>query len=726
MNAQELRKVLEESSDKLSIFADRSILSQYKFNLNELTTLVNEFLDNDQKAELLKLEHSYKLTPFIKTQIIKLISDDTIKTKMFENSNIMTGITSYQIVDIVDSLGEQGKMEILRKPEFFKEHDIKKIEMQRLIESLSSKNKQELMSNRTFIEQKLQLDSYQIKEIVTNFETEEIKAQMIDIYEFKKDQIVDIIKTFSDKSKTAILLEDRYKLYKNNIEKLVSTYSIDSLMDFFRDNKEFLAKNDIKPYHITTYFNKEKQLEFVSRMENISLSTEEKRKILATLRQETKNDIDISNVSLEQVTAIEMQIGNNISDFKQYGKIILDFNGDLERYRGLDELIVVNPTDISDEDKPKFLQLCEICPTIKISDKLQLAWSTVEEYTNAELWIESVLEKTNEQWTDIQKVAFIDNAIGKKISYSPDFDTEIFNNGEARALWKIINSGEGVCNGIAQIEKYILDKVGVESEIVSSSNHSFLKLKNIEILNKDEKVRGDTVLDPTWNLMAHKYGAKPENFCRSYEEIRKHDIKKNGTDTGSHKNDEALASATLNLDEQKLRQVFTSIGLADREGFFPIRALIDKAKSIDEQRLPAEEAIKKQLSLLEEYYPEFATCQNSTAAILKEVILNQTNLVFDKCIVNRVYARDDEKKRPVLYVYADLPEAGKKIYLADKDTKQFLETPQKEFESRFECYEMDMEKQGGYRHWEDVKKPENLEDLIRSSEKVIAQEGEEI
>lgn len=31
-------------------------------------------------------------------------------------------------------------------------------------------------------------------------------------------------------------------------------------------------------------------------------------------------------------------------------------------------------------------------------------------------------------------MAVIDNAIGKKISYSPDFDTEVFNSADCRAL----------------------------------------------------------------------------------------------------------------------------------------------------------------------------------------------------------------------------------------------------------------------------------------------------
>ena len=51
--------------------------------------------------------------------------------------------------------------------------------------------------------------------------------------------------------------------------------------------------------------------------------------------------------------------------------------------------------------------------------------------------------------------------------------------------------------------------------------------------------------------------------------VRKNDIDNDGVDKECHKNDEALATATLNLDEQSLRNVFASIGIADKDGNFP-------------------------------------------------------------------------------------------------------------------------------------------------------------
>ena len=50
---------------------------------------------------------------------------------------------------------------------------------------------------------------------------------------------------------------------------------------------------------------------------------------------------------------------------------------------------------------------------------------------------------------------------------------------------------------------------------------------------------------------------------------------------------------------------------------------------------------------------------------------------------------------------------------------------QKDFEERFECYEMDMAKQSGHRPWEWVEPAKTFENLAQSSGKVAAREEEE-
>ena len=153
-----------------------------------------------------------------------------------------------------------------------------------------------------------------------------------------------------------------------------------------------------------------------------------------------------------------------------------------------------------------------------------------------------------------------------------------------------------------------------------------------------------------------------------------------------------MQDATLNLDEQSLRELFRSVGLADRDGQFPIKNLLEKSKQLDEFYADQpDKNISKQFLLLRKACPEFSTCQNSSMSILSDVLLNNEHLKFNKCIVNRVYDRMDERKRPILFVYIDSNELGQKFYLANQDS-EFLEVSQEDFVKKFECYEEDLKK----------------------------------
>ena len=391
-----------------------------------------------------------------------------------------------------------------------------------------------------------------------------------------------------------------------------------------------------------------------------------------------------------------MQVKRNV-----YGKsnIILDLERDLEEYRGLDELISINPENFSKEDKFKFISLCDICPNMEVTNTLNNKnvkyCSTAKEYKEAENWIESLINSINQEYSKAQKLAIIDNAIGKKISYSPDFDTEISNSNDCRALWKIISSGYGVCNGIAKVEQYILDKIGIENEMIECKNHTFLKINNIELpLENGQIKKGATIVDPTWNLTNHRFGGRPDNFCISYEDIRKHDVK-NGKDYFCHKNDEKLQDATLGLDDKSLRSLFTSVELAYKDGQFPIKRLLEDSKNINETYSEdLNENITHQFQLLSNACPEFATCQNSSIEILSNALLNKKNMKFNKCVINRVYNKEDKGKSPVIYVYMDSDNLGEKFYVSDKDNGGFIQLPYEEFTKQFECYEKDLEKSG--------------------------------
>ena len=289
---------------------------------------------------------------------------------------------------------------------------------------------------------------------------------------------------------------------------------------------------------IESIFRLERQKEFISKLNNVNVTINEKREIIAKLKPETKKEIDAQELEPDLANAL------NVKTDDIWGEIIVDLSADLEQYRGLDRILSIDPTKFDEFERDRFKQLCTICPELTVESRIKegnvgYECSTASEYIEAEKWIEHVLDLLKPEYTTIQKIAIIDNEIGKRISYSPDFDTEVFKKEDARALYKIISSGYGVCNGIARVEQYLFDRAGLDLnyEIVSSGNHAFIKLIDAEFeLSNGEKVVGTTILDPTWNLAAHRFGGKPKNFCISYEEARKSDIFNDGEDSKCHKN----------------------------------------------------------------------------------------------------------------------------------------------------------------------------------------------
>ena len=593
---------------------------------------------------------------------------------------------------------------------------------------LTESDSEKFLQDYNLIKNELQLNEDVISEMVKLISSEEVKKEMMSKYKLSlyKEKI---ISTFSEESKLDIALNEDIRnslgIEEYEMLKIVESLSIESLKKLFNENRTVLEELGIKPYSIVRDLTPEKQLEFIGELENFGLTLDEKRQILATLSEEVKEQIDTSNYSKDYITALRMKISDN---GRSYGKIVPDLTSkdDLERYKGLDELLGVNAVNLDEEQRSNLMQLIVLCPEMNISDYLGITSSTGQEYINGEAWIEKVIQGINQDWTNIQKIAYVDHAIGRRISYSPDAQTEVSDESKIRSLWKIIDTGYGVCNGIAQIEKYILDRLGIESEQVSGEDHSFLKLKNVEISNSDGTTkRGDTILDPTWNLTAQRYGGLPSNFCINYSTAREHDIGRNGKDFECHKNDEKLSSATLELDEESIREIYKSIGLTDKDGIFPLQKLAEECREIDSHKYSEHIAIRKLFDALREYEPNFINCPNSTMSVLRNIVFKQPNFRFNRCVAKRVYERSDKSRKPVMYVYADIPDTGEYFYYADSNENDFISIPKSEFEKKFECYDYDLRESKGIRPWEEKRQQSISDDLSKSSGNVATKENEE-
>ena len=658
-----------------------------------------------------------------KVGIFALISDPKTKLQLLIDDEIAIGLDNFEVIDIIHSLDDDEKKQLLGNSDFIEKHKISTQQLEDIIISLSQEFRAELLTDNDFIVNTLHLTNPQIAALASLLPDEDLKLKMLEIYPFQNYLKVGIIRTLSTENKLDILLGKKLS-GTNSIVQVLSSFDIESLCDFLLNHKDFCTQNNIRPYNISIILDSDSQKHFVEKLECLNLTLNEKREILATLSPDTKLLINTTDYPEEYKIALSMQI------LRYDERIIWDPDRNVEDYRGLDNLMQVNPEQFDEKQKAKFMRLCDVCPNMEVANSLSdlvYMLSTVSEYKEAEEWISSLINSLEPSYSNAQKIALIDNALGKKISFSPDAGTEVFSPSANRALWKIICSGYGVCNGIAKVEQYILNKVGIESELVSSSNHAFLKVKNIELPLADGRiVKGNTILDPTWNLASHRFDGMPNTFCVSYEEIRKQDIDENGKDHNCHKNNEKLKDATLGLDEKSLRNLFSSVGLANKIGMFPISTLFWQSQKLDEfySKDPSKN-ISAQLKLLARHCPDFAVCQNSSMKILNDILLTNKNLKFNECIINRVYSTSDEKKSPILYVYIDSNEIGKKFYLVDKNSKQFVEFSQEEFTQQFECYEQDLKSTNGIRPWESEKTHLPNTDLAKSSGRILANEGEE-
>lgn len=649
-----------------------------------------------------------------------LLEQSKNKLDIFTNEQIMktSFLIPIQIIDLVDTfLNDSEKLQLFNYSYF--QNSTSEIKIG-ILGSISNK---EVLTDKSLILDKLHLDSYNICNLAKQLSVEDIKRKIWKIYNLQDYQKLDIATTFSYNSKVNMII-NQPNLHKYGKIKLLTSFNSDELIDFLSRNKEVFNKNNISPYQVVSSLSNNEQLHFIENLENANLTLNEKREILVTLSPSLKAKIDTTNFPKEYKNALSI----NTTGYDK--TITLDLERNLEDYSGLDKLLKVNPENFSKEQKDKFLKLCEICPNQKIVNSLELSevcGSSAKDYKEAEEWISSLINSIPPSYSNAQKIAIIDNAIGKKISYVPDFETEVFDGETCRSLWKIINSGYGICDGIAKVEQYILNKVEIESEMVSGEGHAFLKLINIELpLANGETIKGNTILDPTWNLSNHRFGAKPNNFCINYEQARKNDVDKNGKDYNCHNNDKDLKDATLSLDEESLRKLFASVGLTDKDEQFPIRKLIETSNNLNAlYKNQPEQNVINQFKLLAQTCPEFSTCINPTTSILSKILLNHQNLNFNECVVNRVYNKSDEEKRPVLFVYINSNELGEKFYFANKNICQFVELPKDEFTKHFECYEEDKKRNNGLKFWEITNNEKENINLSNSSGNISIKEGDE-
>ncbi len=190
---------------------------------------------------------------------------------------------------------------------------------------------------------KLHFQDYDVTELIKMLQSDDSKLKMLEIYNLSDYEKTNIINTLNAESKLNTLLEDK-NLSKNNKMNIIRSFETSQIIDIFVQYKEFCSEHDIHPYEVVRELNPDMQKEFISKLEEIDLSLGAKREILATLKQNVKDSLDKSNLPEEYKSALDIKT-------EEYtGKVILDLQRNLEDYSGLDNLISVNPENISEEE----------------------------------------------------------------------------------------------------------------------------------------------------------------------------------------------------------------------------------------------------------------------------------------------------------------------------------------------------------------------------------------
>lgn len=596
--------------NKFEVFNDLQTLKEYAESENDFLKLF-ECLTDSQKFEVMKKSYFNLFQKNTKIKALYTIETDEIQMQILEDESLSDDIVNQFLFEkMVLSFEDKNKIAILRNTEILKRFKIPIYSISNIFSSMSEEIKEQLLADRDLLKN-IGLDGTEVAKLVSELKNDDYKYKYI-----KNNEISDvgkycILKSFTYEYKKSLLKSENGLSHKEE-RSVILSLSTDELVDFIKTEKNVLKAKGHDLTKIVKCMVSDCQLEFVYNIDKMGLTEVEKTKIIAgCLENKTKEQIDIEQIDEKYRKLVELRFSEK---GKSRNKIIPDLRQtDLSIYKDLDEFLYINPMDMieNEEDLQRIIELCKICPSVRIADDLDLKDSTVEQFIEAEKWIQSILRKIPKEWTDLQKIAYVDVQVGKKMSYVPNWDTEVSNEDDGRALWEIITTGYGICNGISQVERYMLKRLGIESEMVTSENHAFLLVKNIDIPTSEGIKKGNTLIDPTWNLVSSRYGCRPQHFCVSYEEIRKADYDDSGKDYEAHRVDDLLDIQTIQLDEYNLRKLYSSIGIADEKGKFPIGRVIEQVQIIDSLDYSKEENIRKKFELLQDVCPEFATCINA-------------------------------------------------------------------------------------------------------------------
>jgi len=325
----------------------------------------------------------------------------------------------------------------------------------------------------------------------------------------------------------------------------------------------------------------------------------------------------------------------------------------------------------------KFIEKCN--DTVTISNGT-VGKATKEEFLKAEKIIEEVVEKIDPKWTEKQKVAFVHYEMGKLISYTPDFCFSGKYVGakmaeDARNIWKSIDSGKSVCNGVTAIQRNILSRIGIKTRELSSGPHSFLLI---------ETEKGNIITDATWDLTNTLFEARPMYFGKTYEELQEIDR----PFSKAHRLEQPPENV-IQISETELREIYYSIGITTEDRKFKL-PILDKVNEISAQHFKSDkQKIDALFKIFTKDFSKQAIHLSESRSMLENCI---TTLGIDrkKLTTKFVYSKDDEEcEKAYLCIHLNEDEMRENISILNIEEMKFENLSLQDFDKSYKTHEED-------------------------------------
>ena len=716
MTKEEYIDGIKNAKDRYEYYVNFDNIRAVKdFKIAELMHIGEQYLSDEEKSRVI-LTRPFAFNPenpstdrLYYKSIYNSIELEDVKTEIIFNPKFFSQFDDYTLKQLLNPKAIEYLLEDKEKRKLF--NNFSSFDYRNLIVKLDDDKKIKFLED-TDNYNDIGFNKMDFTEIVETIKNDDVIEKLLNSSLVDNKNIGDVLKVLDDKYTINCLEQKDGRFDKNSFIRAISSLkNVDNLIDVCNEFKELFEKYDCDLQDIFSFiYNNDKQVDFLERIDEFNFDYDKKRECFVGVKEDVLSLLDRAKIADEYKKVLDLDY-----DYGSFWgpQLIFNLNRDVEEYRGLDKFLRINPKSFSKKERGKLFELAKVCPKIQIvSDILGIfCGQNIESYVNAEKWIDSIIDTIDPNMSDVQKIYIIDEAIGKKISYSPVWGKENEDTIVVRQLWNVINSGYGVCNGIAEVENYMLNKIGIESEMIYTKRHAFLKIKN---LNVDGKNVGNSILDPTWNLSENRVGDRPEWFLVSNDMAQIFDS------NGHHKNDEKLQYANYHLDKNTMEKELKGIGRVDKDGKFPFEKKLEALDEFYEKNDDPNQLILACLKTVQDNVSDFINCQETTKSLLSWTLNRLINKDSEKLKVREgtqvveVYKKGDETRSPINLVQVVKENGDVFFSYGDKETNSFVVTNEEWISKNFSSYDVDKEKNNGREIWDLT---EYLEDKSDYSEK---------